>query len=216
MNQLDLYKGHTNNVYLSHAQMELRLELCKKNLNDYKLNHLNLTRKVSRLNKSLNLHHRFLHLIQDNRIHRLHELVCIALKNKQGIGYIIQKVIDAVKGVYNPKYSKDDKDLSFTILQFGGPALLEIVHRAIRLPYTTAYRMIKDKQNIKTSVSATSSELAENIKLSETAPKYGYMIKIDEHYIDKRARWCPKDNSLYGFCYDHARGVDLCLILLKI
>ena len=188
MNNHELYKSHTNNTYLSHSQMELRLEVCKKKVDAHRLKVHTTSKTILRLNKTLQLHQRFLLLIQENKVHHLHELVCVALRNKCSIGYIIQKVIDAVKGMYNPHYSKDDKELSFIILQFGGPALLEIVHRTIKLPScSTAYNMIKGKRNINTSVNATVLELAENIHVSEKAPKYGHMIKIDEHYVDKRA-----------------------------
>lgn len=39
----------------------------------------------------------------------------------------------------------------------------------------------------------------------------GGMIKIDKHYVDKRVRWCPGDNKLYGVCYEHSHNHDLSL-----
>ena len=37
------------------------------------------------------------------------------------------------------------------------------------------------------------------------------MIKIDETYVDGKIRWCPLDNRMYGFCYEHGHDVDLVL-----
>ena len=39
--------------------------------------------------------------------------------------------------------------------------------------------------------------------------KHGQMLKMDETFIDQRVRWCPNDNSLYGFCYEHGRNLEL-------
>ena len=172
-------------------------------LSDQRLQVHTQSKTILRLNKTLQHHQQFLLFIQENKIHRLHEITSVAVHNNCCISYITQKVSDAIRGLYNPHYNKDDKDLAFLILQYGGPALLEIVHNVIKLPTcSTAYSMIKGKRTITTSVNATISEsvLAANINVLETAPKHGHMLKIDEHYVDKRAWWCPMDN---------ARGTDL-------
>lgn len=36
------------------------------------------------------------------------------------------------------------------------------------------------------------------------------MLKVDETYTDQRVRWNPKDNKLYGLCYEHGRHEKLC------
>ena len=210
MSNSELYKSQTTNKYLSHHQMELRLNNCKTQLAKRRLQVHTQSKTIARLDKTLELHQRFLHSLQEHKIHRLHDLVDVALRQKRSIGYILQKVTDAIDGIYNPHYKEDDKELAFIILQFGGPALLDIVHRAIKLPSTsTAYKMIKGSRTINTSVNADVSELTDNFKIDSEAPKYGHMLKIDEHYVDKRARWCPQDNKIYGVCYDHCRDVDL-------
>ena len=56
--------------------------------------------------------------------------------------------------------------------------------------------LIIQKQTISSAVYAKISHLARNMLL--TGQKYGGMLKIDEHYVEKRARWCPTDNNLYG------------------
>ena len=90
------------------------------------------------------MHKRFLLLIKDNNFHRLHELVKVALENRNFLSYIINKFVDVIDGIYNVNCTQNDKELDFLILQFGGPGLLDIVHRAINLPsVSTAYRMIK-------------------------------------------------------------------------
>ena len=100
--------------------------------------------------------------------------------------------------------NQSDKDIAFLILQFGGPGLLDICHRALNLPSTsTAYRMLKGSEKINSSLDVTPEMVVDNISFSKVLPAYVYMLKIDETYVDQKIRWCPLDNTLYGFCYEH-------------
>ena len=102
-----------------------------------------MQRKLVNVNKSLELHQRFMLHIRENNIPKLHELVKVACNRNRGLEYTINKIVDAVDGVYNPRSSEDDKDLAFLILQYGGPGLLDIVHWALNFPSTsTAYHML--------------------------------------------------------------------------
>ena len=206
----NLYKKPINNVYLSHHQQVLRFQNIQEQLKKSRLQVLTQSHIIRRLNKVLQFHQRFLHFIQTNRIHRLHDIVEVALRQKKNIRFIVQRLQDALDGVYNPHYKQDDKDLAFIIYQFGGPALLEIVHRAIKLPScSTALKILKGSRTINTAVDVTLEELAENIQVKADAPAYGHMLKMDEHYVDKRVRWSPQDNKCYGFCYDHTHDKKL-------
>ena len=35
------------------------------------------------------------------------------------------------------------------------------------------------------------------------------MLKIDETFVDPKIRWCPLDNQIYGFCYEHGHNVEM-------
>ena len=176
-------------------------------LNSEKLKSLNRCRKIERLNKSLELHQRFMMVIKDNSIPKLHEIVKVAISSKRSLQYIISKLIAAVDGVYNPKNSEDDKDLAFIILQYGGPGLLDVVHRALNFPSTsTAYRMIKNCRSLKSSINTPLTDFIENIFI---LAEFGYMLKIDETYNDEKVRWNPSDNRMYGICYELSSVVGL-------
>ena len=56
------------------------------------------------------------------------------MNNNGGMGYVLQKLNEASDKKYNPQQSEDDKDFSVIIFKFGGPALLEILHRAKQFP----------------------------------------------------------------------------------
>ena len=77
------------NMYLTYSQLTKRIGNLQNSLNQEKLKSLNRTRKLISLNKSLELHQRFMILIKENSIPKLHELVKVALRHKRGLSYII-------------------------------------------------------------------------------------------------------------------------------
>ena len=42
-------------------------------------------------------------------------------------------------------------------------------------------------------------------------PQYGIMLKINETAMCPKVKWNPRprDDKLYGFCYEHGRGKQL-------
>ena len=142
--------------------------------------------------------------------YNLHELVNVALRNNRSITYIIEKMTAAVKGLYNPCYSVDDKELAFLILHYGGPGLLEILHKAMQLPSTsTAYRLLRGSKPIKSLTDVSSTDVVNNIKPNNKCFQYGYMFKVNETYVDKRVKWNASDKKSYGLCYEHTVNADL-------
>ena len=206
----DYHNSTAHDDQLSFLQLKLRLNKARENAKQYRLSNLNLTRKLNRLNKTLLLHQRLLVLLKEGKVHRLKQLLSVAMRNSRNISAIVGKVVDAVAGVYTPHPDQDDKDLAFVIWQIGGPALLDICHKAIDFPCTsTAYNMIKGKKFINSSFDTDAEAALENLKIATDAPKYGGMLKVDETYVDAKVKWCPLDNRVYAFCYDHTRNIDL-------
>ena len=125
--------------------------------------------------------------------------------------YILVKIVDAVNGIYKPHHSEKDKDLAFMLHTIGGPGLLDMCHRAIGFPETsTCYRLLKKcKKPIVTSIDTPLTKFAENIEIVPQNPKYGYMLEMDETFTDKKVRWNPRDNKVYGLCYEHGRTQDI-------
>ena len=118
----------------------------------------------------------------------------------------MNKLIYAIDGIYSSNPSQDDKDLAFLILQFGGPGLLDIMHRAIGFPN------ILDDQRNNTNVNINQCQtrrFLKNININPDLPAYRNKVKMDETYVDVKTRWCPLDNKGYGFCYLHSRDLNL-------
>ena len=73
----------TKNEFLTYQQLCRRIQHLQDVLNSEKLKSLNRCRKIERLNKSLELHQRFMMVIKDNYIPKLHEIVKVAISSKR-------------------------------------------------------------------------------------------------------------------------------------
>ena len=73
-------------------------------------------------------------LLSQNNVPRVKELVTVALKHQRSINYIVDKVVLAINKIYRARPSEEDKDLAFIVLKLGGPALLDILGKANKLP----------------------------------------------------------------------------------
>ena len=133
-----------NNRFLNHRQLSNKCVSYRQDLRNLRLDNMNMVRKINRLGRTLDMHQRFMLSISQHNVPRLQQLVAVALRNKRSIQYIVSKVVNAIDGIYLARPSQDDKELAYLILQFGGPALVDICHHANALPSSsTAYRMAK-------------------------------------------------------------------------
>ena len=180
LNDKELHNSHVNNKYLTFGQLDKRVGHFRNIRDNLTLKDLNNVRKINNLGRTLKLHEHFMYLIKENKINNLHELVNVALRNKRSISYIIEKMTFAIRGLYNPRYRTDDKELAFLILHYGGPGLLEIVHKAIQLPsVSTAYRLLSNSKPMKSSIDITTTDVVSNIQFDERL-RYSRMFKVDE------------------------------------
>ena len=209
----DYHLTHAGNQYLNFKQLQSRIEHNRNVLQTTRLTTLNMVRKLGCLNTTLELHKRFMLLIKENNIHKLHHIVKVALDNNRSIQYIISKMCDAIDGLYKCTHSQEDKDTAQLVMHYGGPALLTILHRALHLPSTsTIYRMRSKYRDIRTDLNVDFSLVVkENFTMDEIEelPMRGYMLKMDETFINANMRWNSKDNLAYGACYEHGRGMNM-------
>ena len=73
---------------------------------------------------------------------------------------------------------------------------------------STAYRMSKGK-NTNVNINQCQHRRMKTINIYHDLPAYGNKLKMDETYVDAKARWCPLDNKVHGFCYLHSRDLNL-------
>ena len=201
-----------NHKYMTYHQLQQKCEQLQIAKRDSELKEVNLSYKNSRLIGTLNMHQRFLAIVSENNIPKLKQLINVALKKKRNLSYIINKITDAVDGIYSPNLSKDDKDLAFLVLKMGGPCLLDILFRAGVLPsVSTAYRMAKSCSPI---ISSVKSDILDCFKANVNFDKENNLaisLKLDETYVTPSLSYCSRDNSVYGVCYQHGSDIKLTL-----
>ena len=194
-----------NNRFLNHRQLSNKCTSYRKELQKSQLDTMNMHRKLNRLGSTLDMHQRFLLCISQNNIPRLQQLVSVAVRNRRSIQYIVDKVLNAIDGVYLARPSHDDKELAYLILQFGGPALVDICHRANFLPSSsTAYRMAKDLKKLESNITYSAQTcMQKNTSLNKENSTYAYSIKADETYVSPHVRYDSKYDEVKGVCYQH-------------
>ena len=193
----------THNDLLSNKQLCDKLAYMQQDRRELRLKLLNSNFKNSKLHGTITLHERFMVLISDNKILRLQQLVKVALNNNRSVGYIISKVMAVIEGLYRPNPSQDDKDLAFLTLKFGGPSLLNMLYLAGVLPSVSlAYKMSKSCHPLVSSIKSSVKDCFDNITVSDIGVA-SMSLKLDETYTHPVLTYNPKDNQVYGICYQH-------------
>ena len=109
---------YTNHYFLTFTQLEECFGLMKEEQTALWFQKLNATRRVHNLLKSLNIYKKLVLSLSQNDVPRLYQLLSTALKNGRSINYIVDKVSQAVDGVYHAKgFNEDDIDLAFLVIR---------------------------------------------------------------------------------------------------
>ena len=159
----------TSNEYLTCEQLDNRL----KKYRSVRLTceNLNNERNIKRLGKTSKLHEHFLYFIKEMKIHNLHKLVNVALRNKRRISYIIEKWLLLSKVCTIQGILWTIKNWLFLILHYGGggggggggAGLIDIVYKAIKLSSaSTSYRLLISSRPIKLSTDVISNVVVDN------------------------------------------------------
>lgn len=78
---------------------------------------------------------RLLMAISHNDIPRIHQIVNVALRNGASVREVVNKLEDALEGVYRPRgYGADDLDMATLIFRLGGRQLLFALNQKLCLP----------------------------------------------------------------------------------
>ena len=210
-NDSSKYLSHAGNNHLTVKQLISRIENMRDQIKKVKCENLNVNRSFMKLGKTLDVHERMMVAIENNSIYDLHKIVKTARQNGKSIHYILGKMIDAVGKTYRPHRNKEEKQLGLVVLQYGGPALLDILSRALNLPSTSMiYRMLKSDKTIKSPLSLPPENILDNFSSDyQDQDITAISLKIDETFIEPTIKWNPTDNLLYGFCRNHACSENL-------
>eukprot|EP00899_Mesostigma_viride_P029393 jgi/Mesvir1/9639/Mv12135-RA.1 len=99
-----------NYKFLSVRQLRERLEELLRQRNEWKLAHLNVSRRVAVLSKQVDMDQQFMLAIRDNSVPRIRQLVSVALRRGRSVQFIVHQMGQAIKGLYRAKgFASDDK-----------------------------------------------------------------------------------------------------------
>ena len=196
---------HTNYNYLTFNQLKELLDYKNQQINNLKLENLNKLRSIISLRNKTNDFKRFMILISQNQIPRLHQIIRISINNGFGINGIIEKIKNAIENVYHPRgYSKTEYDLAAITLRIGGPRLLYAFNQLNYLPSSSSmYKQLKSSINLDISnYTDLDAKIKHNIKQYYTNCRGAFGIKI-EFRINQKLRWNCNSNEIVGLCYNH-------------
>ena len=93
-------------------------------------------------------------------------------------------------------------------MKLGGPALLDMLCKANKLPSSSlAYRMGSGMKHVSSPVTMTPVECMENnLDLETYSSSYAASQKMDETFLTQRVRYDSKCNAFQGLCHEHALG----------
>lgn len=210
-------KKQTNHKYLSYNQLKSTIDKNLDDINNLKLQSLNLKREnLSLRNRNDDLK-RLINLIANNELARVNVIIKTCLKQKVGVNGIIERLNDAIARVYSCKsYSEVEFDAGVLVLRIGGPRLIYALNKLGLLPsrsvITNSLRL--NISSIYFSLNSCVEDIIKhNMELvlsnndnNEAKPSF-YSLKMDEIVIDERVRWNPKNNEIIGTCWQHKNEV---------
>ncbi|KAI0282410.1 hypothetical protein BC826DRAFT_1093961 [Russula brevipes] len=156
--------------------------------------------------------------IASGQVERVAPLIQAALKNKAGIGAIIQRYGQAAEKLYQPKgYTNEDIMRSIVLLRLGGASLalpsLTTIQRNTVLPTLVVSHssptLADVEANILSCYSAFDSMKAHASSPSSSRRIVHQVLMLDELAIEKRVRWDDSHNKFLGTCREHNQRIPL-------
>lgn len=154
--------------------------------------------------------------VSEHNIPRLQQIINIALCHGTSIREIVNKLEDAIEGVYCPRgYGADDLDIATLVYRLGGRQLLFALNQYLSLPSLRTLRTRSVFTSITPTISTIRDEhMHENIRAivltphSNTSPRRGVGLMIDEIALEEMAVHFSKYNKVGGLCWKHSHIIN--------
>ncbi|KAG1882382.1 hypothetical protein F4604DRAFT_1879480 [Suillus subluteus] len=154
--------------------------------------------------------------VSQNDIPHLQQIINVALGNGASVREVVNKIKDAIEGIYRPRgYDASDLDIATLIYRLGGRQLLFALNHKLGIPslrtlqtrsafttITPTIGPIRD-QNFDDNI----CNLILNTCVGMTSP-CGVSLMIDEMAIEDMAVHYSQYNKIGGLCWKHANLVD--------
>ncbi|KAG2740438.1 hypothetical protein P692DRAFT_201728137, partial [Suillus brevipes Sb2] len=164
----------------------------------------------------LNDYSRLLMAISENDVPRLQQIIKIALDNGASVREVVNKLEDAIEGVYRPRgYGSSDIDIATLVYRLGGRQLLYALNHQIGVPSIRTLRARSTFTTITPTIGPIRPEQFDdnirNIILNTrdaTTSLRGVSFMIDEMALEEMAIHFGKHNKIGGLCWKHSHLVD--------
>ncbi|KAG1743139.1 hypothetical protein EDB19DRAFT_1633376 [Suillus lakei] len=154
--------------------------------------------------------------ISENNIPRIHQVINIALCNGASIREVVNKLEDALEGVYQPcGYGANDLDIATLVFRLGGRQLLFALNQGLKIPSLHTLHT----KSIFTSLSPTigpirNEQFNQNIQHivvdthADLLPLRGVSFMIDEIALEEMVVHFSKFNKVSGLCWKHSNIIN--------
>ncbi|KAG2336359.1 hypothetical protein BDR05DRAFT_896821, partial [Suillus weaverae] len=154
--------------------------------------------------------------ISEHDIPRLQQVIKIALDNGASIREVVNKLEDALEGVYRPRgYGSCDIDIAMLVYRLGGCQLLYALNHHVGVPSLRTLRARSTFTTITPTLGPIRNEqLDENIHSvvlgtrTDITSLRGVSFMIDEMALEEMAVHFSKFNMIGGLCWKHSNVVD--------
>ncbi|KAG2742207.1 hypothetical protein P692DRAFT_201659687, partial [Suillus brevipes Sb2] len=154
--------------------------------------------------------------ISENDIPRIHQVINIALRNGASIKEVVNKLEDALEGVYRPRgYGADDFDIATLVFRLGGRQLLFALNQKLNIPSLRTLRANSTFTSLMPTIGPIRNEqYDQNIQTIvldtrlDSLPLRGVSFMIDEIALKEMAVHFRKFNKVGGLCWKHSHVVD--------
>ncbi|KAG1798230.1 uncharacterized protein HD556DRAFT_1440566 [Suillus plorans] len=195
-------KAHTNYKYLGLAHMQDIAKMYAAQVKELKLQACNDSRKYMTSLTQLNDYSRLLMAISENDVPRLQQIIKIALDNGTSVREVVNRLEDAIEGVYHPRgYGSSDIDIA-TLVYHRVPSIRTLRARSTFTTITPTIGPIWPEQF---------DENIHNIILNtrdSTTSLRGVSFMIDEMALEEMVIHFGKYNMIGGLCWKHSNLVD--------
>ena len=212
-NILLVYHGVGGLITIVRQKIDVVAQLRMSKLND--------SRKLLVKAVTLEDHKQLVLAISSRRVECVAPLIQAVLKNRAGIGTIIQQYERAAEKLYKPKgYTNEDIMQSIVLLQLGGARVAAFAHRSLALPSPTTIRhntillmlvvspstpsLVDIEANILSCYSAFNS-----VRPSDKNTIIHQVLMLDELAVKKRVQWDDSGNQFQGTCREHNHRIPL-------
>ncbi|KAG2364529.1 hypothetical protein BDR07DRAFT_1375049 [Suillus spraguei] len=154
--------------------------------------------------------------ISENDIPCLQQIISVALCSGASVREVVNKLEDAIEGVYSPQgYGANDLDITTLVLRPGGRQLLFALNHKLGFPSLCTLHSKSIFTTIMPTIGTIHDEqFDENIWLvilascTDTTTLCGVSIMLDEIALEEMAVHNHKYNKITGLCWKHSHLID--------